>query len=93
MKNHGGILLELLVDLTAPGVGVYSTVIGGYDTFDGTSMATPHVAGMAALYLEAEPMMTASELWDKLKSSTRPSGEPADFGAGFLRLHAQALTS
>jgi subtilisin len=33
------------VELAAPGENVYSSVIGGYDYFDGTSMATPHVSG------------------------------------------------
>jgi subtilisin len=33
------------VELAGPGEGIYSTVIGGYDTFSGTSMACPHVAG------------------------------------------------
>ncbi|PSP56341.1 serine protease [Halobacteriales archaeon QS_1_67_19] len=33
------------VELAAPGGDVYSTVIGGYDTFSGTSMACPHVSG------------------------------------------------
>ena len=33
------------VELTAPGADIYSTVIGGYDTFSGTSMACPHVSG------------------------------------------------
>jgi subtilisin len=38
------------VAFIAPGVGVYSTVPnGGYDTYNGTSMATPHMTGLAAL--------------------------------------------
>ncbi|MFH1319120.1 MAG: S8 family peptidase [Bacteroidota bacterium] len=37
------------VDVAAPGVGIYSTVIAGYGWLDGTSMATPQVSGIAAL--------------------------------------------
>ena len=37
------------VDIAAPGKDIYSTVIDGYDSYNGTSMATPHVAGVAAL--------------------------------------------
>jgi thermitase len=60
------------VDIAAPGVDVYSTVPGGFDTYSGTSMATPHVSGVAALLLAANPALTASEVKAKLFSSARP---------------------
>ena len=41
----------LAIDLLMPGVSVYSTVPGGYGTKSGTSMASPHAAGLAALYI------------------------------------------
>ena len=51
------------VDLAAPGAGILSTLPGGlFDVFDGTSMASPHVAGAAALVLSQRPELTPLEL-------------------------------
>src|SRR6185436_13275575 len=50
------------VDVAAPGVGILSTVPGGYASFSGTSMSTPHTAGAAALLAAAHPGLSAASL-------------------------------
>ncbi|MEZ4359016.1 MAG: S8 family serine peptidase [Kofleriaceae bacterium] len=58
------------VDLGAPGVAVLSTTVGNtYSVFSGTSMATPHVSGAAALVLSANQTLTTAELKDVLMNS------------------------
>lgn len=75
------------VDVSGPGVGVYSSFIeGGFEELDGTSMAAPHVSGLAALYLEAEPSLTARQLFDRLRTRARSLGDVTDFGAGLVQL-------
>jgi subtilisin family serine protease len=59
------------VDLTAPGVRTLSTVRGGgYSYFSGTSMATPHTAGVAALIWSLEPEASVAGVKSALLSGT-----------------------
>jgi len=61
------------VDLAAPGVGILSTVPGGgYDTKSGTSMATPHVTGAAALVATVFPEASAEEIKARLMAGADP---------------------
>jgi subtilisin family serine protease len=58
------------VDLAAPGVDIESSVpSGGWETWDGTSMAAPHVAGTAGLVLSQHPTYTTSQLKNALMHS------------------------
>ncbi|KAG1651523.1 hypothetical protein FOA52_008470, partial [Chlamydomonas sp. UWO 241] len=61
------------VDLFAPGVGITSTVLGSaYASYSGTSMATPHVAGAAALIWGYNPSLTAADVKRILMASVDP---------------------
>jgi subtilisin family serine protease len=68
------------IDIVGPGVGILSTVWdNGYATYSGTSMATPHVAGVAALVFSANPSLTAVQAADILRQSARPlRDQPGD---------------
>ena len=62
------------VDLGAPGVEVTSTTPGNnYQSFSGTSMATPHVSGVAALLLAQRPESTYRQLRVRLAGSVEPT--------------------
>lgn len=74
---------ELLVpDLIAPGADVLSALPRGrYGSLDGTSMATPHVAGLAALLWEAEPGATVDEIEEAIfRSCKQTTAQPRDGG-------------
>jgi subtilisin family serine protease len=72
----------IVPDLVAPGVDIVSAKPGGgYQSMDGTSMATPHVAGLAALLLEAKPKASVKRLEAALLAScTRPKGMSPERG-------------
>ncbi|MBD2511826.1 S8 family serine peptidase [Nostoc muscorum FACHB-395] len=81
--NSGG------VDIVGPGVNIYSSwpLPQKYNTIDGTSMATPHVAGIAALLAQANPNNRGKALWDLL-TSTAKSLSPfdiVDVGKGLVQ--------
>lgn len=65
------------VDVFAPGVNIYSTLPGGnkYGNFSGTSMATPVVAGVAALIRQYYPSLTAEQVKYAIDNSVSPQTE------------------
>jgi subtilisin family serine protease len=77
-----------LVNIAAPGVRVFSSVPvarGSHAFFDGTSMATPHVAGIAALWSQVTGL-TGTALWNKLVQTVRPLALPSsDVGMGLVQ--------
>jgi subtilisin family serine protease len=83
LTGSGGI-----VNLAAPGMAVFSSIpvsLGQHNFFNGTSMATPHVAGIAALWAQATGE-TGAALWNRLVQSARPLNLPSiDIGSGFVQ--------
>ncbi len=71
-------------DVVAPGVEILSTLPDGtYGIYSGTSMATPHVAGAAALLLSANPNLTNEDVKRLLIATAQNQNEPANTqGAG-----------
>ncbi|MFG2356916.1 S8 family serine peptidase [Streptomyces sp. NPDC048521] len=90
-------------DVTAPGVGIVAARASGttqgdvvdqyYVGFSGTSMATPHVAGAAALVAQRHPDWTGSQIKDALVSTARTiTGQKVtDQGGGRIDVAAAAL--
>lgn len=85
--------LALKPDISAPGGFINSTYpleLGGYATLSGTSMAAPHVAGSAALLLQADPNTPSQAVRRILQNSADPFVWWASPASGFLdNVHRQ----
>ncbi|MFD7472404.1 S8 family serine peptidase [Streptomyces sp. NPDC059837] len=87
-------------EITAPGVGILaarsqyaSNGSGYYMSASGTSMATPHVAGVAALVAAAHPDWTGSRIKDALVSTAKPTPDISADDGGNGRVDAAAATA
>jgi serine protease AprX len=83
-------------DISGPGVDVVSTEwgTGGYTTMDGTSMSAPHIAGVAALMLSANPSLSVAKLDSLIEVTSMDlgsSGKDNTYGAGRVDAYQAVL--
>lgn len=82
------------IDFAAPGIDIFSAFRpkGKDDLYftrkNGTSMAVPHVAGVAAIYCQRYPQLSATEIWDKLKAAVKKIEHQRyrDIGNGLIQI-------
>jgi hypothetical protein len=87
-SNYG----EETVEIAAPGVNILSSVRdGGYDSFSGTSMATPHVVGALALLFAYAPGLSNAEALQRLYQTAAPRASLSGLVAGSRALNVARL--
>ncbi|MBX9975420.1 S8 family serine peptidase [Cytobacillus firmus] len=76
------VIQEKDVEVSAPGASIESTWYnGGYNTISGTSMATPHVAGLAAKIWSSSPSMSHTQLRTELQNRAKQYDINGGYGA------------
>ena len=82
-SNYGSV-----VDIAAPGVSIQSTVPNNsYSSMSGTSMAAPHIAGLAALIIARNPGFTYDQVLQRMKDTVIPISA-TNIGAGVMNAYA-----
>lgn len=91
----GGVNPGQDVDIAAPGVDILSSLPGNrYGRMDGTSMATPHVAGVAALIAQSDISLRGRALWARLLELAGQLPSPGrDVGKGLLQAPHDVVAS
>jgi subtilisin family serine protease len=91
----GGINPGQDIDIAAPGVGVLSSLPGNrYGRLSGTSMATPHASGVAALIAQSDMKYRGRALWEQLLQLAGTLPHPArDVGKGLLQAPTQVVVA
>jgi subtilisin family serine protease len=91
VANHGG-----YVSVAAPGVDIFVAAPGGaYEFTTGTSVATAHVSGLAALLIARNPSLTPDAVQAVLMKTAKDLGPPGrddEFGAGLVDAYEALLT-
>jgi subtilisin family serine protease len=93
-SNYGG----TKVHIAAPGVNILSTLPGSsntstYNYYSGTSMASPHVAGAAALYASLNPCATAAQVKSAILAHATSTAQLTGLVIGARRLNVASFTS
>lgn len=82
------------LDIMAPGVSIYSSVIGGYASWSGTSMATPHISATIALLRQVNSALTDAQIKDALYKTAKDLGSTGwDEYYGWGRVDALAAVN